>query len=152
MRRGFTDPHGRRGLTLVECLAASLLLALGASAVLVAISTGLQHQRFAEEQRIATELARQLLERVTARSYLHDDNPDYEVLAPSSAQAMDGYGDTVDRSGQPAAGGGTYSRTLEVGSAADAGISGLGDAGVAIVEVTTPSGTVIRLKRVLTPV
>jgi Tfp pilus assembly protein PilV len=143
----FSGP--RRALTLVECLVASLLLALGASAVLVAMGAGLQHQRYAQEQRIATDLARQLLEQVSARNYVDPDNPEYTVLAPSSAQALDGYTDTVDGTGQPAAGAGTYARALEVGSAADAGLGSMPGTGVAVVQVTTPSGETVLLKSIL---
>lgn len=98
---------------------------------------------------MATDLAEQLLEQVTARAYVDPADPDYEVLAPSAAQGMDGYSDTVDETGQSAAGGSTFARALQISSAADGGIGGVGGAGLATVVVTTPSGQVIRLKRIL---
>lgn len=98
---------------------------------------------------MATDLAEQLLEQVTARAYVDPADPNYEILAPSAAQAMDGYADTVDETGQSAASGATFTRSLQIGSAADGGIGGVAGAGLATVEVTTPSGQVIRLKRIL---
>ena len=80
-------------------MVASVLLALGATAVMVAATAGVQQQRYAQEQRTATQLAQQLLEQVSARAYLHLDNPDYAALEPTSAQAMDGYADEVDSAG-----------------------------------------------------
>ncbi len=139
----------RRALTLVECLVASVLLAIGASAAMVAITAGLQHQEFAAEQRIATQLARQLLEDVAARTYLHPSNPEYATLETSSAQSMDGYSDEVDSSGDASSGHQAFLRSLTVQKATDAGLSALPGAGVAIAEVTAPSGQTIRMTRVL---
>lgn len=149
MSRSFQHVRRRaHALTLIECLIASLLLALAASAVLVAMGAGLQHQRYAQEQRVATDLAEQLLEQVTARAYIDPADPNFGTLAPAAAQGMDGYTDTVDETGQAAAGA-TYARALDIGTAAEGGVSGIAGAGLAIVQITTPSGQVIRLKRIL---
>lgn len=150
MSRGCTHSCRRhRALTLVECLVASLLLALGASAVMVAISAGLQHQKYSSEERTAVELGRRLLEHVTALAYIDPNDPNYEQLAPSGAQGMNGYTDTVNRAGEPATGGGTYSRALQVTTATGAGVSGVPGVGLATVEVTSPSGAMLRLRQIL---
>lgn len=139
----------RAGLTLLECLIASVLLALGASAVMVAMSAGLQHQRYAREQRIATELAEQLLEQISARTYVHPDSPAYSDMEPTSAQAMDEYSDSVDATGATASGSDAYVRAMVIGSAWDAGVSTMTGVGVATVDVSTPSGRTVRLRRIL---
>lgn len=150
MIRGSSKSHRqRRALTLVECLVASLLLALGASAVMIAVSASLQLQKFSGEERTATELGRQLLEELTALAYIDPEDPDYETLAPSGAQGMNGYTDSVDSTGQAAAGEGSYSRSLQVTTAQDAGIAGVTGVGAATVEVTSPSGQVVRLRQIL---
>jgi prepilin-type N-terminal cleavage/methylation domain-containing protein len=141
--------RSRRGLTLLECLVASLLLALGASAVMMAVSAGMQQQRYAEEQRSATQLAQQLLEQVSARAYLHPSNPDYATLEPTSAQAMDGYADSVDATGENATGVDAYERSISVTDAADEGVTAIPGVGIATAVVTTPSGTTIQLRRIL---
>ena len=141
--------RSRRGLTLLECLVASTLLALGSSAVMVAISSGIQQQQYAGEQRVATELAVQLLEQVCARSYLDDDNPSYASLEASSAQGLNGYADTVDSKGEAATGAAAFSRSLTVTGASAAGISGVTGVGVATAQVTTPAGETVRLSRLL---
>ena len=143
----FRRPH--RALTLVECLIASFLLALGASAVMVAISSSFQHSKFSSEERAATEVGRQLLEQVAALPYIDPQDPDFEALAPSGAQGMSGYADTVDSSGAPATGEGTYARSLQVAPAADAGVAAVPGAGMATVTVTSPSGQFMRLRQIL---
>src|SRR5688572_2693231 len=149
MRIRECNPRARRGLTLLECLVASLLLALGASAVMMAASAAMQQQRYAQEQGTAMQLAQQLLEQVSSRIYLHQDNPDYAALEAESAQAMDGYSDEVDEKGDVATGEMAYSRAITVDSASDAGMTSIPGVGVATAVVTTPSGQKIRMSRVL---
>jgi|SRR5687768_7087210 len=139
----------RRGLTLLECLIASALLALGSSAVMVAISSAIQQQQYAGERQAATELAMQLLEQVSARPYLDADNPSYESLEATSAQALNGYSDTVDLEGEAVTGAAAFSRSLTVTSASAAGVAGVTGVGIATAQVTTPTGQTIRLSRLL---
>jgi prepilin-type N-terminal cleavage/methylation domain-containing protein len=149
MRIRNRNPRSSRGLTLLECLIASLLLALGATAVMMAASAGLQQQRYAQEQAVATRLAEELLEQVSSRTYLHADNPDYASLESESAQAMDGYSDEVDEKGDAATGAEAYERAIVVKPANNAGLLAIPGAGFATAIVTTPSGEKVRMSRVL---
>lgn len=149
MRTPDRNPRSRQGLTLLECLLASLLLALGASAVMMAASAGMQQQRYAREQGAAIILAEQLLEQVSSRTYLHPDNPDYAALEAESAQAMDGYSDEVDEKGDAATGEVVFERAIVVKPAASAGLVAIPGAGIATAVVTTPSGEKVSMSRVL---
>jgi prepilin-type N-terminal cleavage/methylation domain-containing protein len=83
MSRGSPKSHRqRRALTLVECLVASLLLALGASAAMIAMSASLQLQKFSGEERTAAELGRQLLEELTALAYIDPGSRGSELRDP----------------------------------------------------------------------
>ncbi len=136
-------------MTLIECLVASLVLALAASSVLVAMASALQQQRYAEELRVANTLAQQLLEQVSARTFVSPSDPDFAALAADSAMAMDGYSDTVDSMGDTATDTTSYLRILNVSVAADAGMVQINGAGLATVTVTTPSGGTVLLQRIL---
>ena len=141
--------RAHRGVTLIECLVASLLLALGASGVMVAMSASLQQQKYAQEERTASLLAVQLLEEVSARAYIDPDDPDYATRSLSGAQSMNGYADTVDTKGHATADPWGYSRTVQVGPAQSSGLSAMVGAGLATVEVTTPSGNVVQMRQIL---
>ena len=78
--RGFAD--GRRGFTLTESLIASVVLATSVIGVAGALSVSYQNSEGLDHSAVATALARQLLEEITAKPYTDEDGSnDYRSIA-----------------------------------------------------------------------
>ena len=78
---------GRRGLTLIECLLAGVILATAAGAAMTALSASLQNTRSNEQRKVALRLAETLLDQAASR----------DVSSPDAA----GDGSAVTRSALP---------------------------------------------------
>ncbi|MEL7237882.1 MAG: prepilin-type N-terminal cleavage/methylation domain-containing protein [Planctomycetota bacterium] len=159
----------RGGLTLIECMMATVVLAFATLAATTALSASYQQQAVAQEEAEATVLAEQLMSQVVSMRYEREAtpsgpqpdweerfgtpsmaaNPQQEVRtrAVGKAKNLNNYTDAVvSRKG-------TYRRRIAVDPASiTPGYTGLAESvGVATVEVIAPSGESVMIRRLLLP-
>ena len=179
-------PRSRRdGLSLVECLLASVVLAVAATATLTAIGSSYQQRVFADERQAALRLAGTLMEQAISRPYDAAPPPTgtpatggggllgglvggvgktLDAVTGSSIEltlvdrlasglsALDGQSDRVTADGEPAgADGDAYTRFVRVGPARDANPEMPASVGQIEVDVETPGGQHVRLRRLVLP-
>lgn len=159
----------RNGLTLIECMMATVVLAFATLAATTALSASYQQQAFAQEEAEATILAEQLMSQVVSMRYEREPTasgpqPDWESRfgAPTvavnpqgkirgkalgQAKNLNNYTDAVVGTS------GTYQRRIAVDPASTTpGYNGLAESiGVATVEVIAPSGESVMIRRLLLP-
>ena len=156
----------RRGLSLIECLIASVVLVFGSTATLYALSSSIQQQQYAQEQKTAVRLATQLMEQAVAEKNAdtgsdttQEDTGELGLgLTVGGLLSTGVYVDLVDDSGFSLDdGGGIDSTTTLEGytrrvylEAADLSASGqTAVADVLVVEVTGPSGRTFTLRQLV---
>jgi type II secretory pathway pseudopilin PulG len=154
----------KRGFTLVEAMIASVFLAVSVVGVSSALMASSNQSSQTDETTTAQGLAHELLEEMTARSFLTLPNQGHSAgvltrLNYDDVADYDGYTDNTTNGitslqGTPIAigDGVTYTRTASFAYRATPGGSNVssGDFGLATVTVTTPEGTSITLQRLLT--
>ena len=130
-----------RGLTLVECMIATVILAAGAGATMAALSASYQQRRYAGEEMVAARLAEELLERVSAHNF----------VVTADRQELDGLVEYVSETGEvlPEGTETAYVRTVTVQPTPASGLTAPAGMGIAQVEVTSPSGSKMKLTRLL---
>ena len=84
----------RRGMTLVEALMASTLLAMGASAVLLPFNIGAQSETEDARRTLAMHLARELMEEIISKPF--DDPEGGGGRGPDSGESSRLYFDNID--------------------------------------------------------
>ena len=153
-----------RGFTLIEAMIASVFLAISVVGVSSALMASSNQSRQTDETSTAQGLAHELLEEMTARSFVAQPNQGHSAgvisrLNYDDVADYDGYTDNTTTGittlqGTPIAigDGVTYTRTAAFEYRATPGGSKItsGDFGMATVTVTTPEGTSITLQRFLT--
>ena len=99
----------RRGMTLMEALLASTMLAMGASAVLLPFSVGAQSEQEDARRTLALYLGRELMEEIISKPF--DDPEASDAIGPDGGESSralfdniddydgyeDGYGKSIDR-------------------------------------------------------
>lgn len=139
----------RRGLTLLECLFATLILSFCAVSVTEAVLAAYQQRAAGTQRQAATELAEQLAGIVAAYDYVDDSTMATRVsnvmavqrglLSVTNANQFDGYTDTIADSH-----GNDYDRHVSVRRDAT-----LNNAPIVEVTVASPSGETSVVRRML---
>ena len=156
----------RAGLSLIECLLASMVLAIAASAGLTAIASSYQQRAFADERLTATRLAADLMEQAVSRSYAAAAPPSVgKSVVGDLTKVVQQATDTlvlsdllnqlpanVDSDGRPAdPGPETYRQSVTVQPATAVGAGLPSEMGYVLVDVETPGGQHVRLQRLVLP-
>ena len=162
--------RSRRGLTLIECLIATIILAIATMGTAAALSATYQQQAEGESYRDASELSQQLVERVVSLPYVAEVAVESKVADPSmrdrwearfdgyvtreaglspetaaSANDLKLYQDRLSLNGR------TFVRRVVVDPAASVqGFNEMaGKIGVATIEIIPPTGSRIVVRRLL---
>lgn len=154
----------RRGLTLVECLVASVLLAFSAAAAATALSAAYQNQQHARDAATATDAATEIADQLALLPYdsaapigfeYATDNASLGIVGNAVrdstlvrvagertvANELDGLQDTfVDAQGR------SFLRSIEVVASDD-----FPGAAEAVVTVKSPAGQTVAVRRLLLP-
>ena len=84
----------RRGMTLMEALLASVMLSMGASAVLLPFSVGAQSEQEDARRTFALYLGRELMEEIISKPF--DDPQGSEALGPDGGESSRALFDNID--------------------------------------------------------
>lgn len=178
-RRHFIDSTHRRGLTLIECLVATVLLTFSVMAAATALSASYQQQLAADERAEASLLGERLISEVVAKPYEPEDaivsptpsgggllsklldgvvepvlttvgwvlgievaDAELEAKNAATVNTLHGMGDVVTGPS-----GKQYARRVSIEQMPDLG----SNTAVVVVEVVTPGGDVVSLRRLLIP-
>jgi len=84
----------RRGMTLMEALLASTMLAMGASAVVLPFNVGAQNEQEDARRTLALYLGRELMEEIISKPF--DDPQGSEAMGPDAGESSRPFFDNID--------------------------------------------------------